>query len=167
MSRIAGLCIATLICCLAGPSWSAEGLLKTVSLERLVVDIPKGTAITLQKVTPLCLKEATIKSGNPGDYSVEPFQFSFTKIMKDAGLQPYEQKDLFNTGAPATADYALGGVIHNMNSTVCFPAFKGGQGEGEVVTNFDKIKGDGSITVEWQLYSRIEKKDRCKGDGAI
>jgi serine protease Do len=152
MLKIAGLCAAVMSLA-AGLACAQEGPTKTVGFERLVMDVPKGTVVRTEKATPLCYRIHKEPLNQTGDLKVAPYQQSFRNVFAAAGLHPYGADELFSTSGGSAADYALGGIIKDMKENVCYFALINME-----VPNYDRVKGDGAITIEWQLFSRLENK---------
>jgi hypothetical protein len=69
--------------------------------------------------------------------------------MKDAGFSVDGDPDNIFAPTASTADLQLGAVITGMHFEFCAPM----SGYG----NMDLSSGSGTMQVEWQLYSSIEK----------
>ena len=153
MLKIVALWAVTLVMtCAAGVARADEGPPKTIGFERLVMDVPKRSVVRTEQMTPLCYRFRTDPETMTGDIKVTSYQQSFRDVFLAAGLHPYGVDDLFNTSGSA-ADYALGGVIKDWRETVCYFAHLSSDD-----ARFDTIKGDATITIEWQLFSRLDNK---------
>jgi serine protease Do len=154
MLKIAGLCVATLALGFsASIATAANGPPKIVAFQRLVQQIPAGTQWMHKHQSILCYGDGVeVSNGERREIDITPYLASFRSSFKGAGLNPEEEANLFAREGESSADYALAGIVTDERLNVCMPVYK--------VPNYakDPLKGEGSMTVEWQLYSRLEGK---------
>lgn len=140
MSRFSTVVGAILIgVALAGASSAgADDAPKTVAFQRLV------TRLRLNGYSQgiVCADNQGSVQGPQTDVPVDVFRDDFKSEFKLAGLQPEEEKNLFEDSNQSSAPYALAGELTKLKITSCFPY----------------ITSSGSLTVQWQLYSRLDRK---------
>jgi len=122
---------------------------KAVALTRMVVEVPAGRLIGTVQKGFFCTTAATSTSnGAKAEFNVAPVQSAFRQEMHDAGLKTDDSgENLFEPQASGTgADFSLGGVISDRSFRICLPNTSG--------PDMAKAKGEESMTIDWQLYSR-------------
>jgi S1-C subfamily serine protease len=75
---------------------------------------------------------------------------TFRREFTAAGLHPEPEASLFDPTGVSPSEYALAGVITAERIEICVP--------DSAPANANKVKGKATFTVEWQLYSRLEKQ---------
>ena len=158
-TSVFGVWAATVLCALgaAGATSAAAdpppANAKSIALTKVVMEIPAGKITGTAGKGYFCSVAATATSnGARSDYAVAPVQAAFRQEMRDAGLKADDAgENLFEPQGSATAaDFSLGGVIVDRNLSICIP---NPTGAGAATA-----KGDESMTIDWQVYSRIQNQ---------
>jgi S1-C subfamily serine protease len=124
---------------------------KTVALARLVVKLPPGTQWAILQKGMFCTAGGAITAnGGQSEMKVAAVMDAFRSEFKAAGLHPEEEASLFDPAGASPSEYALAGVITDQKFVLCAPDAS--------PTGVNKMKGDASMTIDWQLYSRLEKQ---------
>ncbi len=120
---------------------------KRVAFTRLVAKLPMGDQFIVLQGGLFCLPAGSKTwPGGPSEVKVAPFLDDFRTEFRNAGLNPEDEANLFDTGHSSSAQYALAGEVVEQHYTLC------------TVTGSSHFKGEASMTIEWQLFSRLEKK---------
>jgi S1-C subfamily serine protease len=154
--RLWGIVVAAAIAAGSGasaqsPSSSPADKPRTVQLTRIVVKLQPGQQwLTLNK--GMFCGNPTIQtwSGGQTEFRVATVIDTFREHMTKAGLAPEQEPSLFEPTAASPSEYALAGVITEQNIRVCAPDAS--------VQGMNNLKGDATLTIDWQLYSRVEKQ---------
>lgn len=81
---------------------------------------------------------------------VEQFLVVFQDEMKNIGFKIVgDRSKIFEDRDDESSEYALGASIGRMDMRVCYPDNR---------DNFETSKGTGEVDVEWQIYSRLQRK---------
>jgi serine protease Do len=135
------------LCADAPPSPPA----KTVVLTRLVVKMPAGTQwFSLQKGMFCTPSSSQVWNGAQSEMTVAPVLETFRREFKAGGLTPEAEASLFDPAGASPSEYALAGVVVDEHVDLCAPDTS--------VANVNKVKGTFSMTIDWQLYSRLRKQ---------
>ncbi len=133
------------------PAPAPVGVAKTVALTRIVIKLPAGSqAIALQRGMFCTPSGGVTSDGSQSEFKVAALLDTFRQVFTEAGLHPEQEASLFDPAGASPSEYALAGVVVDQKYTVCIPDAS--------LANNNKMKGDASATVEWQLYSRLEKQ---------
>lgn len=126
---------------------------KSINLGKMVVKVPRGQVIGQLKAGFACfvVGQKTWKGGSRGAGDSEFSSIFFEELKRNNYNVVGDPTDLFGSKAPA-AEISVGGLITSMASDICYPN-----------TNayfMDKMNGrsKASISVEWQVYSNMDKK---------
>ena len=115
--------------------------------------MPVGDPWLVQQGGAFCITNRTQAwPGGQSEFNPPSFKEAFASEFKSAGL-PIEgdPENLFDTGnSDATADFAVAGVITEFVQHYCTPNLS-----PSAQTN---QKGSVSMTVDWEVYSRLEKQ---------
>lgn len=134
------------------PAFAAVSPPKTVALQRLVVEAPNMARRATVKYDLLCSKIwASETFPSTGEEEVAPYLASFRQIFSDAGLNPQRETNLFENSGSSGAEYALAGIIRRETYDMCIPLV------ASALRRMD-LTGTATMTIEWQLYSRLESR---------
>jgi serine protease Do len=127
------------------------GPAKTVALTRIVVKLPAGTQWAILQRGVFCnVASSATSDGSQTEFKVASVQDTFRHEFNAAGLHPEEEASLFDPAGASPSEYALAGVIVSERMNICIP--------DSTPANANRVKGDATTTIEWQLYSRLEKQ---------
>jgi len=113
--------------------------------------LPPGTQwAVVQKGIFCSLANSATANGAEAEFKVATVMDAFRSEFSSAGLHPEAEASLFDPTSVSPSEYALGGVITLEKLTLCIP--------DSTPANANRVKGDATVTVEWQLYSRLEKQ---------
>jgi S1-C subfamily serine protease len=152
----------TLACLLAsGAAWAeteddqgASSTLKvSVKLAKVVADIPVGTPYMSLKFGGLCLKNPINRTWVDGRVAqwISPFYAPFKTEVENAGFKVVTpgEENLFDPES-GSADYEVAAVITDEHVDACVST--------GLFTDKGAVKGDGSMMIDWQIYSPIKKE---------
>ena len=123
---------------------------KPVSFARAVVTMNRGQVVGTQNVGVACISRGNLTwRGGKVDVSSDQLDAVFQEEVESAGFKVDGKSDNLFEEASASGEYAVAGNITNLQVKLCTPY----NGFG----NFS-WKGRGAMSVEWQIYSRLEKK---------
>jgi S1-C subfamily serine protease len=134
-------------------AWAADAppAPKTVALTRIVVKLPAGLQSVVLQHGVFCTPAGSLTAdGSQSDFKVASVIDAFRSEFRAAGLHPEEEASLFDPAGASPAEYALAGVIIDQKYTICIPDVS--------AANNNKVKGDATATIQWQLYSRLDKQ---------
>lgn len=162
--RIAMACfaVAALACgpSLAQPSLDAASeqaatAQNSVKLAKVLMALPAGAPwLSLHIDSVLCIYNPVNRSwpGGRVAQAVSPYLVPFKEEMQRAGYKAITagEDNLFDTEA-GSADYEIAAVITDAH-------FEGCMSHGEYFTESGSVRGNGSMKIDWQLYSPIKKQ---------
>jgi len=133
----------------ATPAPASPGEIKPVAFTRLVMKMEAGEPYVTIQGGFFCATSKTLTwNGGRTDEKIAAFQDVFREKMEAAGLKVQGPSDnLFDTPT-ATTDLVLAGLMSNVRIRVCAPN----------VGDANRIKGDVSMKVEWELYSTLQHR---------
>jgi serine protease Do len=127
------------------------GPVKAVALTRIVVKLSPGTQWAILQRGVFCnVSSSATSDGSQTEFKVSSVMDTFRTTFRGAGLHPEEEASLFDPAGTSPSEYALAGVITSEKMTICIPDV--------APANANRVKGDATATIEWQLYSRLEKQ---------
>jgi hypothetical protein len=101
----------------------------------------------------LCIANANSRTwpGGRETQDLAPYAAAFKAELERAGFKVVTpgQDNMFDEVSPA--DYEAAAVITDAHIDACVS-------NGELFTERYSVRGEGSITVDWQIYSRIKKQ---------
>ena len=134
------------------PVGAAEPPPKTVALQRLVIEAPAGARRATLGYSPTCWRASESETlASSGELEVAPLLPHFRQVFSGAGLYPQKDINLFENTGNSAAEYALGGIIRAENYDLCSPWVAWQLGATD-------LTGTASMTIDWQLYSRLESR---------
>lgn len=124
---------------------------RTVQLARMVTKLAPGAQWAVLQRGMFCVTSSTQTwPGGQTDFRVATVIDTFRDEMKKAGLAAEQEASLFDASAVSPSEFALAGIITDESIKVCAPdASPQGQ---------SNLKGDITMSIDWQLYSRVEKQ---------
>jgi hypothetical protein len=133
----------------------SAGTQSSIKLARLVMGIPAGEAwLSLGVGSITCTPQPDLKGWTGGrvDQELAPFSGPFKTEMERAGYKVVTPgtDNLFDSGS-GSADYEAAGVITSAFVEGCI-------NPGGLLNGPAGIRGDGSLKIDWQVYSRIRKE---------
>jgi S1-C subfamily serine protease len=113
-----------------------------------VVRLPVGQAFITQQGGLFCVTTRTVTwPGGQSDFNNPSFKDAFRTQFIAAGLKTEGDPDNLFEASTSTADYAVAGIVTDMTERYCTPRVNDAAQKGEV-----------SFSVDWQLYSRLQKQ---------
>jgi S1-C subfamily serine protease len=136
----------------AGPDAAPQN---SVKLVRILADLPAGTPYMSFTVgNSFCLGNRVTKTWTDGRLAqqVSPYRPAFKTELTSAGYKVVTpgEDNLFEEEA-ATADYEAAAVITDEHIEGCMS-------KGGLFSDRGDARGTGSLTIDWQLYSRLKKE---------
>jgi len=129
----------------------------SVKLVRVMADLPAGTPyVSLRVGITFCAGDAVTQTWTGGEVpqNLSPYSVPFKTELESAGYKVVtpDQDNLFDPGA-GSADYEAAAVIPDEHIEGCVS-----NGGPLTKTNRGDVEGKGSMKVDWQIYSRLEKQ---------
>lgn len=125
-----------------------------VAFTRLVIRLKAGDPFFVLSPHTFCFpSETKTWPGGQTEVKIAPYLDDFRSQFSDAGLNPEGEASLFDTSGASSAEYALAGAVVEEHLDICSPNWT-------IEPNPERLKisGDASVTIDWQLYSRLENK---------
>jgi hypothetical protein len=127
--------------------------LRSITLDRVVMEIPKGAMVGESRLGFVCLGNGTLKwVAGAQEFRDGDFQVVFDKLAREAGFRlPPKRTSVFDANETGP-DILVGGKIINMQQIDC--VLPGG------VTGFGSPVHKGSVryTVHWEVYDPAASK---------
>ncbi len=144
----------------------ADSTKNSVKLTTVLMALPAGTPWLVMRVAPLCFREERVRSasGSREPQDLPPFTAAFRKELEGAGFKIVSSDDDLFDRESASADYQVAAVITDARIVACMNT-----GLGMQPGNLGDARGDGSMKVDWQVYSPLKKQvvARVSTNGAI
>ena len=159
--RLAALTLTVLL--VAGPAFAQVSPDKaggadvpsspSLILRGVIVAIPAGTPWLSLGQGFLCVNPVTQTwNGGRAQQDLQPYAQAFKEELGRAGYKVVIPEDnLFQPDATGSADYEVAAVITDAHIHGCRGGILSGNGP-------DDVKGDGTMIVQWQVYSPIKKE---------
>ncbi len=130
---------------------SAPAEVKPVAFTRLAIKLAVGQPWDVEQGGMFCATtRSQVWQGGQVDFPIKVLQDPFRAQFLAAGLKVEGDPDnLFET-APASADYAVAGVVADMHERLCRPR--------STPAEVNNANGEVSLTIDWQVYSRLQKQ---------
>ena len=125
-----------------------------IKLTAVMLQISAGTPWYTARIGLLCNTDYAIRrgTGSREPQELRPYATIFKNEMTNAGYQATLDDDLFDREDIKAADYQVGAIITDAHFTACMS-------DGNVFTGqAGSARGDGSMKVEWQVYSPVRKE---------
>lgn len=125
---------------------------RPLQFKKIVVKLDRGEDIGSIQGGVLCVAQRDlIWRGGKVEVSSEEFTEVFKEELEKANYNIIGNTDsLFEDPSDWEAEYLIAGLINEMQANICFPW----SGFG----NWSSGKGEAYMKVNWQLYSRLERK---------
>lgn len=125
---------------------------KPIQFKKIVVKLDRGEDIGSIQGGLLCVANADLVwKGGKVEVSTEEFTEVFKDEMEKANYNITGNTDsLFEDPSDWEAEYLIAGLINEMQANICFPWAGFG--------NYTSGKGEAYMKVNWQLYSRLDRK---------
>jgi serine protease Do len=125
---------------------------RPLQFKRVVVKLRRGEKIGDVSVGALCVRNSDLTwRGGRLTLSGDEFTEAFRDELQKANYVVVGNPDaLFEDPSEWKAEYLVAGLVKSLQASVCYPL--GGFG------NFSKSRGGAFIKVDWQIYSRLERK---------
>lgn len=122
---------------------------RSVNLARIVFDIPPGQILGDWRGGLFCVPWSKLK-WREGRMQADDniFPDTFRRELRAAGFESGSD-NLFDNTADSAGEFTVGARVKGMTATIC-------NGESEYVSF--REKGSMSFTIEWQIYSKLERK---------
>ena len=127
----------------------------SVKLTTVLMALPAGTPWLSIKLGLICATEASVRTASGGrePQDLPPYSAAFKTELERAGYKVVTaEENLFGQDA-GSSDYQVAAVITNARILACVS-------RGGFLTpgNLGDARGDGTMTVDWQVYSPIKKQ---------
>ena len=127
---------------------------RSVKLTKVIADIPVGTPYLSLRYGALCVVPAVHRTWVEAREAqkISPYYAPFRTELEQAGFKvviPGED-NLFDSES-GSADYEAAAVITDEHVEGCIS-------KGSIFSEGGKIRGEGSMTIDWQIFSPIEKR---------
>ena len=124
---------------------------RPLSFTRMVAKLNRGQAWGNIQVGLLCLPGGSLTwKGGRMDIKIEDFDDVLRDEMSKAGFKVEGDPNNLFEQPTSTSEYAIAGSITNIQAKFCAPM----AGFGD----FNSVKGSALIDMDWQIYSRLEKR---------
>jgi len=125
---------------------------KPVQFRKMAMRMPRNKVIGAVQAGLLCIGagELTYRGGR---IAIDDDQYNevFREELEAANYVVVGDPDaLFDDPESWKAEYLIGGLIKDIKANICFPM----SGFGDFITS----RGEAEIDVEWQIYSRLNRK---------
>ena len=126
---------------------------KPVQLKRVVVKIKRGTEIGGIQGGLLCVPQPSKLTWRGGRLDIDTDELTdvFREELESANYTVVGDPDaLFDDPSAWKAEYLIGGLVTKLQTNMCYP----NSGFG----NWSYCKGELYMQVDWQVYSRLDRK---------
>lgn len=125
---------------------------RPIQFKKIVVKMDRGTDIGSIQAGVMCVANSDlIWRGGKVDVSNDDFTEVFREELTKANYEVIGNTDaLFEDPSDWKAEYLVAGLVTEIQANICFPW--GGFG------NWTSGKGEGYMKVNWQIYSRLNRK---------
>ena len=124
---------------------------KPVAFTRLAVKLAVGQPWDVEQGGLFCaVTRSQVWPGGQVDFPILTLQDPFRAQFQAAGLKTEGDPNNLFEAAPASADYAVAGVIVDMHERLCRPH--------PTPAEVNNANGEISMTIDWQVYSRLQKQ---------
>jgi serine protease Do len=123
---------------------------KPVNLSRVVFDIPVGQRWAQVSGGPLCIPGGQLNwDAGRFDSSSNLLADEFRRNFRSAGFQSGTD-NLFDSATESSGEYSVGARVKSIDAKFCYwPPGKFGA---------ELLKGEINFTIDWQIYSRLQRK---------
>jgi serine protease Do len=171
MLRIARVFIAAMVLtcrgALAQPSPDASAPPQnSIKLVKVLMGLPAGTPWLQLRTGLLCSHEELVRnaSGGRDPQDLPPYTTAFRKELERAGYKVVTTDDNLFDRDVGSADYQIAAVIADAHIVACVS-------KGTLLSpgNLGDARGDGSMRIDWQVYSPIRQQvvARISTTGAV
>jgi serine protease Do len=125
---------------------------KPVQFRKMAIRMPRNKVIGAIQAGVLCIPQGEL-TYRGGRIAIDDEQYNdvFREVLESANYVVVGDPDaLFDDPGSWKAEYLIGGLIKDMKANICFP----NSGFG----SFSTSSGEAEIDVEWQIYSRLNRK---------
>ncbi len=151
------MAVAASLCSVHGARGSAIQIApdtptRPVQLSKIVVKLDRGQPYGKMKVGLLCVGGGRLgwKTGRH-ELDIDDFDDVFRERLEAAGFDVIGgTAEMFETDLPGRAEFLVGGTIRSIAVDACMP--HSGLGDSQ------SVKGNASLAIDWQLYSRLDRK---------
>lgn len=131
---------------------AAEKEIRPIQFKKIVFKLPRGEVIGSVQQGPFCVgRYKHIWRGGRRVVSAEELTEAFREELERSGYtvvgDPYA---LFDDPSTWKAQYLVAGLVRDLKTNICYPRFGWGD-------NYS-ISGESYLEVEWQVFSRLERK---------
>ena len=125
---------------------------KPIQFKRVVVKMRRGEKIGDTGVGALCIRSTDLTwRGGRLTLTGDEFTEAFRDELQQANYPIVGNPDaLFDDPSEWKAELLVAGLIKSMQANVCYPLAGFG--------NFSSAKGGAFVKVDWQIYSRLDRK---------
>ena len=131
---------------------SAEATSRPVQYKKIVVDVDRGKDIGSIQIGIACIPDQELfYRGGKTSVDNELFSEAMYDELTRANYEVVDTSDnLFESPDDFKAEYLIAGLVKEMQANICYPYAGFG--------NWSSSKGEGDMTVTWQIYSRLDRK---------
>lgn len=125
---------------------------KPIQFKKIVVKIDSGTHVGALQTGLMCLAHSNLTwKGERLALSEDDFTNAFREELEKNNYQVVGNPNaLFEDPSEWKAEFLVAGVINELRINICFPYL--------TVLNFSSTKGEAYMKVNWQVYSRLDRK---------
>jgi len=126
---------------------------KPLLFKKVVVKLPRGHKIGAIQAGLLCIPQGQPLTWKGGRVNItsDDFTEAFRDELEKANYPLVGNPDaLFEDPSEWEAELLVAGMIKDMTANICFPMAGFG--------NFTDARGEAFIKVDWQIYSRLDRK---------
>ena len=139
----------------AATASAAAGTGSTVKLTTVLMALPAGTPWLFLRTGSLCIKDNIVRTATGGrdPQDLPPYSAAFKTEVERAGYKTVASgENLFDPESGA-ADYQVAAVITDAHFVACLS-------RGGLLSpgNLGDARGDGSMKIDWQIYSPLKKQ---------
>jgi len=129
---------------------------KPIQFRKIVIKLKRGENIGTVQAGLLCVAQRKLTyRGGRNTVGGEELTEVFQEELKANSYEVVGDPDaLFEDPSTWKAEYLVAGLIKSMKANICYPM----AGFGD----FTQSKGEASLSVQWQVYSRLSRKVEYK-----
>lgn len=142
--------MACLLAVVAAATASNAAAASPVGFSRIVARIEPGTEWMTVKAGAFC-EDSTTLTWDASKSEIEPSNYAslFRKVVSNAGFSVEGSEDALFDEVQPKGEFVVGAVIVGLNGSVCY---------GKGFAAEDAGSGRLEMAVEWQIYSRLDRK---------
>jgi S1-C subfamily serine protease len=129
---------------------------RPVQFKKVVIKLPRGAKIGATQAGVFCVKQGPlIWRGGKITMSGDEFTEVFREELEKANYPIVGDPDaLFDDPSEWKAELLVAGLIKEMQANLCYPRL--------YYYDYNTCKGEAYVQVNWQIYSRLDRKVVCE-----